>query len=101
MSATAAPAPPAEGVEAPSGRTLLMLLALTGGGGVAVSLARAVVGVAVSLAAWGFLELLHVIQQFAFTNLPRDLGFSGGAPVWWPLPVLGLAGALTGVAICP
>ena len=84
MTATAAP----DRETVPSRRTLALLLALT-----------AAVGVAVSLAAWGFLELLHVIQQFAFTDLPHDLGFNGGAPVWWPLPVLGLAGALTAVAI--
>src|SRR3954469_14197679 len=68
-----------------------MLLALLG--------AAAVVGLAVSLASWGFLEGVHQIQQGVFVDLPRDVGYSDGAPVWWPLPVLVLAGLVTAFAI--
>jgi H+/Cl- antiporter ClcA len=68
-----------------------MLLALLG--------AAAVVGLAVSLASWGFLEGVHQIQQGVFVDLPRDLGYGDGAPVWWPLPVLVLAGLVTAFAI--
>jgi chloride channel protein, CIC family len=50
----------------------------------------AVVGVIVSLAGWGFLELVHQIQLFLFTDLPSDLGFSP-VPAWWYLPVLFVA----------
>ncbi|MBV9193852.1 MAG: chloride channel protein [Solirubrobacterales bacterium] len=59
----------------------------------------AVVGVVVSLAAWGFLELIHQIQQEVFTHLPHALGYSHGPPKWWPLPVLALGGVVTGFAI--
>ena len=52
-----------------------------------------------SLASWGFLELLEQIQTGVFDDLPRELGFDGGAPVWWPLPVLAVAGLLTALAI--
>jgi H+/Cl- antiporter ClcA len=59
----------------------------------------AIVGVAVSLAAWCFLELVHQIQQEAFTHLPHALGYSHGPPVWWPLPVLAVGGAICAFAI--
>ena len=58
----------------------------------------AAVGVFVSLASWGFLELVHRTQIGVFTNLPSALGFSE-VPWWWPLPVLGLAGLPVAFAI--
>src|SRR5436305_148413 len=57
-----------------------------------------IVGLVVSFAAWGFLELLHQIQVGVFQGLPKDLGFSG-TPRWWYLPVLAIAGVVTAVAI--
>src|SRR4051812_50143144 len=59
----------------------------------------AVVGLVVSFAAWGFLELLHQIQVGVFTDLPRDLGYDHGAPMWWYVLVLGIAGLVTAFAI--
>lgn len=56
------------------------------------------VGLLVSAASWCFLELVHVLQLGVYTDLPRELGFDG-APVWWPLPWLALAGLLTAVAV--
>jgi H+/Cl- antiporter ClcA len=58
----------------------------------------AVIGVLVSLAAWCFLELVHQLQEEAFVHLPHALGY-GDAPVWWPLPILMLAGVIVGWAI--
>ena len=55
-------------------------------------------GVVASLAAWGFLELVHQIQVGVFTGLPHDLGYDS-APVWWSLPVLGIAGVVIAFAI--
>jgi H+/Cl- antiporter ClcA len=81
-----APAPAREGLPPP--RALLALLALT-----------AAVGLVVSLASWGFLELLHQLQTAVFDDLPRELGYDAGAPTWWPLPVLAVAGVLTALAI--
>ena len=52
-----------------------------------------------SFAAWGFLELLHQIQVGTYQKLPEQLGYDHGAPVWWPLPVLALAGLVTALAI--
>ncbi|MGL6279156.1 MAG: chloride channel protein, partial [Gaiella sp.] len=68
-------------------REYRMLLVLSG-----------VVGVLVSAASWGFLELVHGTQQLVYTDLPDALGFDG-APVWWPLPWLALAGAVTALSI--
>ena len=65
-------------------RPYLVLLALV-----------AVIGVAVSLAAWCFLELVHQIQQEVYTHIPHALGYSSGAPRWWPLIVLPIAALIT------
>jgi H+/Cl- antiporter ClcA len=59
----------------------------------------AVVGVIVSLAAWGFLEALHQIQQELYTHLPHALGYENGPPKWWPLPILAIGALIVAVAI--
>jgi len=58
----------------------------------------AVVGVAVSLASWCFLELIHQIQQEVFVHLPHAFGYSS-QPRWWPLPILPIAAFITAFAI--
>lgn len=58
----------------------------------------AIVGILVSLLAWCFLELIYQIQQELYTHLPHALGYSG-PPVWWPLPVLGIAALVVAAAI--
>jgi H+/Cl- antiporter ClcA len=58
----------------------------------------AIVGVAVSLASWCFLELIHQIQQEVFVHLPHAFGYSS-EPRWWPLPVLPIAAFITAFAI--
>jgi H+/Cl- antiporter ClcA len=80
--------PPAATGSGPAPKAFLVLLALA-----------AVVGVVVSLAAWGFLELIHQIQVGLFTDLPEELGYHHGAPWWFYVVVLGLAGLLTAAAI--
>lgn len=57
-----------------------------------------VIGVLVSLASWGFLELVHGIQVGVYTHLPNDLGYDA-VPWWWPLPWLALAGVATAFAV--
>jgi H+/Cl- antiporter ClcA len=59
----------------------------------------AVIGVIVSLAAWCFLEGTYQIQQEVYTHLPHALGYDNGAPVWWSLPVLAIAGVIVALAI--
>jgi len=57
-----------------------------------------VLGVPVSAAAYGFLQLVGYLQGEVFTHLPNGLGFHG-APPWWPLPVLTVAGLLVAPVI--
>jgi H+/Cl- antiporter ClcA len=59
----------------------------------------AVVGVIVSFATWLYLELIHEVTQELYTHLPHALGYQNGPPVWWPLPVLAIAGVIAGLAI--
>jgi H+/Cl- antiporter ClcA len=58
-----------------------------------------VIGVIVSLAAWCFLELIHQMQQELYTHLPHAVGYDNGPPVWWPLPILAVAGLVVALAI--
>jgi H+/Cl- antiporter ClcA len=58
----------------------------------------AVLGVPISAAAYGFLALVAKLQEWVFTDLPRALGFDG-TPLWWPLPLLTLAGVVVGLTI--
>jgi H+/Cl- antiporter ClcA len=58
----------------------------------------AILGVVASLAAWGFLELVSEMQGWIYDDLPDAVGF-GSTPVWWPVPVLALAGVLAAFAI--
>ena len=54
----------------------------------------------VSAAAYWFLVLVGELQKWIFNPayLPKALGFHG-EPVWWPLPVVALAGTLVGLTI--
>ena len=58
----------------------------------------AILGVPISAAAYGFLALVDRLQSWLYTSLPQGLGF-GGTPLWWPLPLLALAGLLVGLTI--
>jgi H+/Cl- antiporter ClcA len=62
-------------------------------------LLAAIVGVVASLAAWGFLELVHQVQVGVWDKLPDLVGYDDGAPLWWAVPVLAIAGAVVAVAI--
>jgi H+/Cl- antiporter ClcA len=58
----------------------------------------ALVGVVVSFVAYFFLKSTTETQSWLFSTLPKQLGFMG-APVWWPIPILVVAGALVALAI--
>ena len=58
----------------------------------------AVIGVLVSLASWGYLELIHYLQQWLYKDLPSGLDLSP-VPTWWPLPVLAVASVPIAFAI--
>jgi chloride channel protein, CIC family len=61
-------------------------------------LLAAVVGAPISAAAYYFLHLINGIQRWVYADLPRALGFTQ-TPLWWPLPLLGIAGVLVGLMI--
>ncbi len=58
----------------------------------------AVVGVVVAFVAFFYLKGVSEAQQYVFTTLPKEVGFSG-EPVWWPLLWLPLAGLLVALTI--
>jgi H+/Cl- antiporter ClcA len=58
----------------------------------------AILGVPISAAAYFFLKLVDLLQEWIFDDLPKGLGF-GTEPSWWPVPVLGVAGILVGLTI--
>ena len=59
-------------------------------------LLAAAVGLAVSLAAWCFLQLMHYVPEWVYDDLPDALGYEDGAPQWWPLPALAVRGLSIG-----
>ena len=81
------PAPASDPAAILSGRRYVRLLVVA-----------AILGVPISAAAYGFLALVAELQRWIFSDLPRALGFQG-TPLWWPLPLLALAGVLVGLTI--
>jgi H+/Cl- antiporter ClcA len=59
----------------------------------------AILGIPISVIAYGFLALVAVIQRFLFTDLPNQMLGGAAAPAWWPLPWLALCGLLVGLTI--
>ncbi len=66
---------------------------------VALLVIVAVIGVVVSFLTWGFLELIYQITQELYVHLPNAAGYHHGPPVWWPLPILAVAGLVVALAI--
>lgn len=58
----------------------------------------AIVGVVVSLLAWGFLEAVHGIETGVYDSLPDALGFDS-TPDWWSLPFLLAASLIVAFAV--
>lgn len=56
------------------------------------------IGVPVSVAAFGFLALLHWLTGFVWEDLPEQWGLDP-VPWWWPAPWLLAGGALVAVAV--
>ena len=57
-----------------------------------------VLGVPISVVAFGFLKLTALVQQWAFTDAPQALGWDD-APAWWPLLPLAVAGLVVGLTV--
>lgn len=58
----------------------------------------AIIGAPIAAVAYGFLWLVGELQEWLYTDLPRGLGFDE-QPMWWPLPLLALAGLLVALTI--
>jgi len=58
----------------------------------------AILGVPISAAVYGFLALASYLQKEVYTHLPHGLGFTT-TPVWWPLPMVLVAGVLAALTI--
>src|ERR1700761_3163711 len=84
----ASPAPPQDPSSTLLSKGFLVLLVIA-----------AVVGVLVSIAAWCFVELTYQAQRELYTHLPNAVGYHNGPPLWWPLPILAIAGLITAFAI--
>jgi H+/Cl- antiporter ClcA len=81
------PAAPPDPAELLKSKSYLQLLVLA-----------AVIGVPVSAVAYGYLALVSKLQHWVYQSLPTALGFHG-TPVWWPVPILLLAGVLVSLTI--
>ncbi len=57
----------------------------------------ALIALPVAAVAYGFLALIDWLQEALYSDLPSGLGFDS-PPIWWPVPLLALAGLL--VALC-
>jgi len=62
-------------------------------------LVAAIVGIVVSVGSWAFLEFTTQMQTWVFVDAPKALGFAAGEPVWWPVPILLIAGFIVAFAV--
>ena len=58
----------------------------------------ALIGVPLSLAAWGFLVAVHELEHWVWHSLPEALGYDT-LPAWWALCTLGVAGLIVGLTV--
>jgi H+/Cl- antiporter ClcA len=65
---------------------------------VVILLVGALLGVPVAAVAYFFLKEVAVVQQWVFSTLPGELGFSD-EPVWWPLVPLTVSGLLVALSL--
>jgi len=82
-----APAPPSDPMELLKSKSYVQLLVLA-----------ALIGIPVSAVAYFYLALVNHLQHWVYQSLPSGLGFHG-TPVWWPVPLLLVAGVLVSVII--
>jgi H+/Cl- antiporter ClcA len=58
----------------------------------------AIIGAPIAVVAYFFLKLIAELQEYLYQTLPGELGF-GHEPLWWPLPLLAVAGLIVALAI--
>ena len=67
-------------------------------GYLALLLFAALIGVPLSLAAFGFLVVVHELEHVVWHSLPESLGYDE-LPAWWALATLGVAGLVVGLTV--
>jgi H+/Cl- antiporter ClcA len=96
VDASAAPPTPSQDPKAaapPSPLELLRSRSYT-----ALLILAAIIGAPVAVLAYFFLKLIAELQEYLYQTLPGELGF-GHEPLWWPLPLLILAGLIVALTI--
>jgi len=63
-----------------------------------VLILAALIGIPISLIAFGFLVAVHELEHYVWHTLPTDLGFAS-LPAWWPILSLGIGGILVALAV--
>jgi len=58
----------------------------------------ALLGIPISLVAFGFLVAVHELEHVVWETLPSSLGYDE-LPTWWPILTIGLAGVLVALAV--
>ena len=61
-------------------------------------LVAALIGVPLSLIAFGFLVAVHELEHVVWETLPEAFGYAD-VPAWWPILALGSAGVLVALAV--
>ena len=65
---------------------------------VALLVFGAAIGVPVAVVAYFFLKAISESQHYFYSTLPGELGY-GSVPMWWPAPLLFVAGVLVSLTI--
>ncbi len=58
----------------------------------------ALLGIPLSLIAWGFLVAIHELEHVVWETLPSSLGYDE-LPAWWPIITIGAAGVLVALTV--
>ena len=58
----------------------------------------ALLGIPLSLAAFGFLAAVHELEHLVWETWPHDLGYAE-LPAWWPILTIGVAGLLVALTV--
>ena len=58
----------------------------------------AVLGIPLSLAAFGFLAAVHELEHLVWETWPHELGYAE-LPAWWPILTIGVAGVLVALTV--
>jgi H+/Cl- antiporter ClcA len=58
----------------------------------------AIIGAPIAVLAYFFLKLVAELQKYLYQTFPGELGFSH-EPLWWPLPLLIIAGLIVALTI--